>query len=293
MPDTFDTAQEAVQAELAAESLPDRASQKNLFGQDDVSKFIASFASGIAKIRTDATRLIALMTPAVALVQAGAREIFAALGPLIERLIFPNWQGARLTTPAILETLLLKEGLPLAWVPPSSVFVRLVAAKSESDRRRIIGGSSVTIIRHCRLILVDLKAADTTELAKFALFAADAIEAGHWQAGQSLASNVLDTTLRSNFTVQELQRITNRNKTPKFELDEHVFRDAIVLGGIWGAYGPYWADKGDPIPSTFSRHASTHAVSKRQYSKRNALIALMHATALLKLVEARTSVTTT
>ncbi len=39
--------------------------------------------------------------------------------------------------------------------------------------------------------------------------------------------------------------------------------------------------KGDKVPHTFSRHASVHAVSKVQYNKRNAAIALVLATSLV------------
>lgn len=54
-----------------------------------------------------------------------------------------------------------------------------------------------------------------------------------------------------------------------------------MLGGIWGAHGEFWPDKGDKIPRSYSRHGSVHGVSRRQYSRINAVLALMHVVSLL------------
>ena len=69
------------------------------------------------------------------------------------------------------------------------------------------------------------------------------------------------------------------------DINQYPLRVAIVLGGIWGSYGEFWPSNGDVIPREFSRHGSAHGVSRRQYSRINSLLALMHVVSLLKLLE--------
>lgn len=50
---------------------------------------------------------------------------------------------------------------------------------------------------------------------------------------------------------------------------------------MWQAYQQFDPANGDKIPGTFSRHATAHTVSKRQYNRRNAVQALLFACSLI------------
>lgn len=57
----------------------------------------------------------------------------------------------------------------------------------------------------------------------------------------------------------------------------------IVYGGLRGVFSHFPPDDETRIPSKLSRHASAHAVSAKQYTLTNSLIAFMHVVAYLCL----------
>lgn len=61
----------------------------------------------------------------------------------------PNWKGVKSPGVRQLETLLLEEGLPLAWVPPSDVLAKLFAAPSAGARRHVLSSNWITIATAC------------------------------------------------------------------------------------------------------------------------------------------------
>lgn len=208
---------------------------------------------------------------------------FANLTKLTEAMWPPNWKGAGAPSDDLLDRLLLDEGLCLAWVPPASVLGRLFTAKTPQQRRKIIGGNWKRIAVAARAELEHVTAPRLKHHVSFAHKALDAVLNGNHQAGQALAANLLDSILKSEFTQSDRVSITSQKN--RLDIGDYPARLALVLGGIWGAYGEYWPERGDPIPLQFSRHASAHGVSKRQYSRINATISLMHVTALLRVIQ--------
>jgi hypothetical protein len=58
---------------------------------------------------------------------------------------------------------------------------------------------------------------------------------------------------------------------------------------MWQAYQQFWVDEGDNVPTTFSRNATAHTVSPRQFNRRNAVQALMFAIGLLYFLDEQAS----
>jgi hypothetical protein len=58
---------------------------------------------------------------------------------------------------------------------------------------------------------------------------------------------------------------------------------ACAIAPVWSVYRQFWTTNGDPVPKTFGRHASAHAVSKAQYNRTNAVLGVMLVTSLLWL----------
>jgi len=58
---------------------------------------------------------------------------------------------------------------------------------------------------------------------------------------------------------------------------------------LWQAYQKYKTEDGDPIPTTFSRHASVHGVSAKQFSRRNAVQAVLFLSSLLVFLDEEAS----
>jgi hypothetical protein len=210
-------------------------------------------------------------------------RMFADLAKLAETIWPPNWKGAGQPPAELLDRLLLDEGLCLAWVPPAPVLRGLFAADTPQTRRKIIGANWKRIALAAREELEQVTAPRLKDHIPFALKAVGAVLAGNHEAGQALAANLLDSILRREFSRSDRHSITSQ--TDRLDIDDYPPRLALVLGGIWGAHGEYWPDRGDQIPRRFSRHASAHGVSKRQYSRINATISVMHVTALLRVIQ--------
>lgn len=227
------------------------------------------------------------LLPSVRLIQDLQRDQFASIiksaRAAVSAMLPPNWRGDDVSIPKNLETLLLDEGLPLAWVPPRDVIVRLFAAKTAAERRKILGNRWKPITTACLEELRQVSHQDLTEYAEFAVEAAATLLDGRSKSSQALSANLLDTILRASFDEKDRTAIIGQKQ--RLDIDDYPLRVAIVLGGIWGSHGQFWPNKGEKIPRKYSRHGNTHGVSKRQYSRINALLALMHVVALLRVLE--------
>lgn len=227
------------------------------------------------------------MQPAFARINQLQREQLAGFietaRQAVEASLPPNWSLDSIPLPNNLDAMLLDEGLPLAWVPPTDTVSLLFAADTGADRRRIIGRRWKSITNACAAELTQVEDADLVDHAHFAGCAAEALLKGSHEASQALSANLLDSILYANFTTSSRLLVSSRDNRPG--TDDFPLRIWLVLAGIWGSYGRYRPSDGDPIPRTFSRHGSAHGVSRRQYSRLNAVIALMHVVSLLRLLE--------
>lgn len=234
------------------------------------------------------------------------REIWEALERSERRFresLPPNWNSPEIEFPDLeeLEELQLKEGLPLAWVPPNHVLGELMACKTSGSRRRVIGRESAAILTACLRELRRLNSHETKEWRASAKQAALAMKAGHWRAGQALAAIALDTAtvtfVQSSYKDAVKQSRDGKGKvktaTPPGSSEHSLptWRDVdypralLVLHSLYGAFGEFDQRGGEPVPTQFTRHGTVHTISRRQYSRANSLIALMHIVALLCLIE--------
>lgn len=211
-------------------------------------------------------------------------EIFTDIREVLDNLLPPNWRGEDVPIPDNIEDLLIDEGLPLGWVPPKDVLIDVFGAATPEARQQVLETNLEAIVNACRMELDIIRDPDLQEYVHFAYESIEALRADLNKSSQALSTNLLDTILRHSLDKHYRHSlVTDQNTRPA--LDDYPMRVAIVIGGIWGAHSRYYPRKGDDIPSNFSRHASAHAVSFRQYSRLNALIAVMHVVGLLKVLE--------
>lgn len=210
----------------------------------------------------------------------------------------PNWRSPEVEFPELdeLERLQQVEGLPLAWVPPNHVLRSLLARRSSASRRLLIAHESEDILAACLKELRRLRSVETKEWRASAREAALTMKDGYWRAGQALAAIALDTStaefVRRSYS-DATQQLRNNKPTPPGSSDRSLPtwyevdypRALLVLHGIYGAFGHYDGRGGEPVPTQFTRHGTVHSMSRRQYTKANALIALMHLVGLLCLIE--------
>ncbi|EPH45316.1 hypothetical protein STRAU_1581 [Streptomyces aurantiacus JA 4570] len=214
-------------------------------------------------------------------------DVLASVGDTIRRLYPENLREA---APGIddLEKLLVEEGIPLMWVPGPETVRALLDAPDAAARRRTVGRRWKGITNDCETILEDVEHPALQDARSFALDVVEALRAGHINPAQALATNLLDSVLQRYFDKATRLALTNndfKSKGIKFKLDDYKFKVACVFAPVWYAHAKYYPKNGDPIPRTFGRHPSTHGVSRNQYSRINAVYALMLVTSVVKFFD--------
>lgn len=227
--------------------------------------------------------------PLTALLEQQYRQwdsLFENLRTLAEKFFPPNWKDVKHPDFATIGSILLDEGIPLAWVPDQDILQALFDAPGPAARRRIIGKRWRGLVSDCRAVLIEVSHPTLRCHQPFAMEIIEALRDGHVSAAQALAANLLDSTLRRSFDKDAFKTVTtNKKGGTRFDLDDYRARAAFTLAPIWRAYAEYWESQGDPIPRSFGRHPSAHAVSRTQYSRINAVIGLMLVASLLKLLD--------
>ena len=125
----------------------------------------------------------------------------------------------------------------------------------------------------------------TSSARTFVKHGLDAVAQGHYAAAQSLFTNTLDTVHQATMTRTDFRTILSHKIGKGPQALDLELREAYVMLPLWRSYDSYWANNGDPVPATYSRHASVHGVSARQYSKRNTVHALMLVASYLGFIE--------
>ncbi|MTB70926.1 hypothetical protein GGG17_02850 [Arsenicicoccus sp. MKL-02] len=177
-------------------------------------------------------------------------------------------------------------GVSLYLVPRPAVAARLLSASDSPRVRRILGDERGAIIADCREVFARCDSVETMHLRQFAEQAADALEADLFGASQALSASLLDV-----LNQRHLPRIwggpVKRGKaapTVEDALASLAISDpwgTYIVHVVWQAWASYRLSNGDPVPHTFSRHASVHSPGPRQYSRRNAVQALMIVTSTM------------
>lgn len=177
-----------------------------------------------------------------------------------------------------------QEGIPLYLVPRGRTALRLLRAKDRAARRRVLGDCYGSLMEDCAAVLERADHEAISDELGFALDGLGAMRAGHARSAQAMFTVTLDT-LTYRFYPDRKARgvITNRKRGADVPeaIDEMGVRDAFVWLPIWNAHEEFWKHKGDKVPHYYSRHASVHGVSSRQFSKRNCIQVLMLVTSLI------------
>lgn len=185
-----------------------------------------------------------------------------------------------------------QEGIPLYLVPRGRTALRLLRAQDRSVRRRVLGDCYESIIDDCATVLERTDRSVVGDELGFALDGLGAMRAGHSRSAQAMFTVTLDTLIYRFHPNQSVRRvITNRKRGADVPdaIDEMGVHEAMVWLPIWNAHEQFWKHKGDEVPRHYSRQASVHNVSSRQFSKRNCVQVLMLVTSLIGYADRLTS----
>lgn len=209
-------------------------------------------------------------------------------GPSLERLAFyPSnlrpIEGLRLEE---VELVVMVDGIALFGVPRPAIAEALIRAESASKRRGILGRRWKAISADCRASVEGCESEAVAAYVSIALKALDALNEGHTEAAQALTGSLMDAMVNTYFG-KERHRYTpdKRGNRTNVVYDEFTAHEYMALAPIWQAWQKYFPDEGLPVPNTFSRNATAHTVSTKQYSRRNAVQGLMIVSSLIYFFE--------
>lgn len=213
-------------------------------------------------------------------------EWIKTLGPSLERMklaFYPSnlrsIEGLRWED---VESVVMVDGIALYGVPRTAIAEALIRADSASKRRDILGRRWTAISADCRAAIVACGSGAVSPYTPVALKALDALDAGHAEAAQALAGSLMDSMVNIYFGKDRyLYTPDKRGRRTNAAYDEFTAHEYIALAPVWQAWQKYFPDEGLPIPHTFSRNATAHTVSSKQYSRRNAVQGLMIVSSLI------------
>ena len=178
---------------------------------------------------------------------------------------------------------LQQEGIPLYLVPRGATAVRLLRAGDRQARRKVLSDRYSSIVEDCESVLDGAQHPAVSEEVAFMRDGIGAMRAGHTKSAQALFTVTLDSLISRFYPDRHARtQITVRQSAGIPDIiDSMGVHQAFVWLPVWNAHEQFWKEKGDEIPHHYSRHASVHGVSKRQFSKRNCVQALMLVTSLI------------
>lgn len=212
----------------------------------------------------------------------------ARLNETIQNLFPPNWGDARPRDWDEFKDMLAHEGIPVLWVPGPKIIAAIFEAEAPAERRRVISRRWKGIVTDCERVLEGVTHGHLADERGFALDCVRALRDGHVAPAQALASNLLDSVMQRFISKNFRRELTNnefKDNGVTFDFDDYSFRLALTFAPVWCAHAKYKPWEGDPIPSDYVRHASVHGVSRRQYKRINAVIALMLVTSVIKFFD--------
>ncbi|HEY3547810.1 MAG TPA: hypothetical protein VGK17_17190 [Propionicimonas sp.] len=173
------------------------------------------------------------------------------------------------------------EGINLYAAPRSAIVAEILAAPSARARRQLLGQRFSLILDDCQGVLDTCPFPATRAAVAFTSKAIRAARDGHTEASQALAAVTLDTLIGTVVDQSHRPNLRAQRASSREKLDSLEVRRFMVTAPIWKTHSHYDAAAGDPVPQTFSRHATVHGVSARQFSKRNTAQALLAVTGLI------------
>jgi hypothetical protein len=208
------------------------------------------------------------------------------LGPILEKLKAsyypPNLRAIEDMYLEDVERVAMLDGIALYGVPRTAIAEALIRASSAGNRREILGRRWKAISADCRVAVVGCQSDAVASYRPVAVAALDALDGSHTAAAQALVGSLIDSLLTAYFGKARTNFTPNRKRTRTTSAyDEFTVREFIAFAPMWQAYQQFWVEDGDRVPTTFSRNATAHTVSSRQFSRRNAVQGLLFACSLL------------
>jgi hypothetical protein len=176
-------------------------------------------------------------------------------------------------------------GWCLAWVPREEIVRGVVDEPRFEGRAFMLLARRNEITADIRDLLRNLEAADLSQYKSSALKATLAYSGGHPEAAQALAASTMSALIQDVLDYRTFGEARQSLKGDPRDAGLGTFRRAAVFNQVALSLQRYFVDRGDEVPGTFSRHATAHSVSPRQFTEINCLSSLLLVAAFLRELE--------
>jgi hypothetical protein len=174
---------------------------------------------------------------------------------------------------------LAKEGWPTTWVPGAPTLRALLLADPD-DRAEVLIAHRGDVLDDCDAALAPIDHGPCLDHAQLLTQAVAAVRAGVPGPAQALAANIIDTAIRATMSPWQSYKHWLRMQPDDTDFTIGQLRHVATMAPVRPALDNF--HDGDPIPATFNRHATTHAVGAIQYTELNALVAVLLAVSITR-----------
>jgi hypothetical protein len=204
--------------------------------------------------------------------QSSAEEVMAGRA-IVDLFIPSNWRSLRIGVVNRAQLLMVETGICLAWVPGPDVIEALLRASNKEERDETLLTHTDSIVTAVEDVLAEVGHPGLTELTQGVLEAVAALDSGLPMASQAMSAAVITSVLQDHYGFKKF------DEARAFFDNEHPgvasmwsSRRALVQWALRHAIlGPHQR----PADGSFSRHLTAHTVTSAQYTKANALGALL------------------
>ncbi|WP_368885824.1 hypothetical protein [Rothia mucilaginosa] len=219
------------------------------------------------------------------------KEVFSSgFFNLFEGIIIPEnlaGLGKEVTLENLID-LVYDDGIPLYGIPRLDTVYKLVRADGSRGRGNVLIECQESIFEDCMSALNSLHSDYAQEMRCFILSGLYALKNGYSDAAQGLFTNIMDTVHQKFWPDRDDRKdITHHEKGDEVpeSFAEMSVGENMVFAALWNSHIAFWPKRGEEPPTEYSRHASVHGVSRRQYKLENCIQALMLVTSLLVYVD--------
>ena len=246
--------------------------------QRTISSLLPDVARNVAAMQLDAEQLFARFARQINLPDFGQWAELARQS--LARALPSNW--ATIDDWLGIVDLMEETKWSLVWVPGPDVLTRMLEADGADAAGLVLVEHRAAVIADVREALEEVTDPSLATYREGLESALPVAELGHYAAAQSLSATVFKGMIE---TALDGTLHKASGKWRALRLMEHSVRDMRrvgVLVAAGAALDRYYPLKGDPVPTSFNRHAVAHGYTSEQFTPVNAMTGLLLAASLLR-----------
>lgn len=209
--------------------------------------------------------------------------VFERVRNLVASRMPPNWSDVDDWRQAT--TFIEESGWAIVWLPRASLVEALLDAPAE-NREEILLAHAATLVEDALSCAEAITRENLRFLAECIAEIAESVRGGRYCSAQSLSVSVFAELVQGILGHKNLTHAEKTYAKPWKDQSIRLVRFALITSTIPRALSTFYREKGDPMPSSFNRHAVAHGASPVQFTPLNALVGLLLVTALTRELQA-------